>query len=153
MTVVLRAYDPSDFEGLFTLDHQCFPRGIAYSRRMLAYFLRMPHGSCIVATDDSAIAGFLITEEDGPLAHVLTLDVAERYRRQGVGTLLLARGENELTSRGVREIVLETSVENAAGLGFWERRGYRTVAVRKRYYLSRIDAFEMRKIIAAPQEI
>jgi [ribosomal protein S18]-alanine N-acetyltransferase len=153
MTVVLRAYDPSDFDKLFALDHQCFPHGIAYSRRMLAYFLQMPQGSCIVATDDSAIAGFLITEQEGPLAHVLTLDVAERYRRQGVGTLLLERGENELTSRGVREIVLETSVENAAGLGFWQRHDYRTVAVRKHYYLSRIDAFEMRKIIAAPEEI
>jgi len=153
MAVVLRAYDSSDFEKLFTLDHECFPRGIAYSRRMLEYFLRMPQGSCIVATDDSAIAGFLITEEDGPLAHILTLDVGEQCRRQGVGTLLLERGEKELTSRGVREIVLETSVENAAGLGFWQRHGYRTVAVRKRYYLSRIDAYEMRKIIAAPQEI
>jgi ribosomal protein S18 acetylase RimI-like enzyme len=153
MAVVLRFYEPTDFDHLFVLDHQCFPRGIAYSRRMLAYFLRMPQGSCIVASEHSAIVGFMITEEDAPTAHILTLDVAESHRRHSIGTLLLERGEQELRSRAVREITLETSIENAAGLAFWQRHGYRTVAIRRRYYLNRIDAYEMRKIIAAPHAV
>jgi ribosomal protein S18 acetylase RimI-like enzyme len=46
--------------------------------------------------------------------------------------------------------VLETAVENAAGVAFWQRHGYRTVATLKRYYLGRLDAFEMRKKLGEP---
>ena len=151
MGVVLRAYEAGDFDDLYALDHQCFPRGIAYSKRMLAYFLSMPQGSCIVAVEGSAIAAFIITEEDVPLGHILTLDVAESHRRRGLGTQLLLRSEQELAARGVREIVLETSVENTAGAAFWQRHGFQMVRRLKRYYLDRIDAYEMRKNITVSQ--
>jgi ribosomal protein S18 acetylase RimI-like enzyme len=151
MGLVLRSYEVSDFERVYALDHECFPRGIAYSRRMLTYFLGMPQSSCIVAEDDGEIKAFIITEEEGPLGHILTLDVAESHRRLGLGTRLLARSEEELAGRGVREIVLETSVENAAGVAFWERHGFLKVGRLKRYYLQRIDAYEMRKNIAVSQ--
>jgi ribosomal protein S18 acetylase RimI-like enzyme len=55
-----------------------------------------------------------------------------------------------LAARGVQEMVLETAVENAAGVAFWQRHGYRTVATLKRYYLGRLDAFEMRKKLGEP---
>ncbi|HME11592.1 MAG TPA: N-acetyltransferase [Candidatus Acidoferrum sp.] len=153
MAVQLRPYAPSDFDKLYTLDHQCFPRGIAYSQRMLAYFLRMPQGHCIVAADgaeaDAEIVAFLITEEDAPLGHILTLDVAGSHRRLGLGTQLLARGEEEMAARGVREVLLETGIDNQAGVAFWQRHGYRTEDILKGYYLGRLDAYRMRKKIIA----
>jgi ribosomal protein S18 acetylase RimI-like enzyme len=45
----------------------------------------------------------------------------------------------------VKSVLLETSVENESGIAFWERHGYRTEAVVKKYYLGKIDAYEMRK--------
>jgi ribosomal protein S18 acetylase RimI-like enzyme len=147
MALELRAYEPEDFEQLYALDHQCFPKGIAYSRWMLGYFLRMPQASCIVAFEGDVIPGFIITEEAAPLGHVLTLDVAESHRRTGLGTRLLQRGEAELAARGVEEMVLETAIENVAGVAFWQRHGYRPVATLKRYYLARLDAYEMRKTL------
>ena len=153
MAVQLRPYEPGDFDRLYALDHRCFPPGIAYSRRMLAYFLRMPQGRCTVAELGGEIAGFIITEEDSPLGHILTLDVAEAHRRLGIGRQLLAHSEQRLAARGVTEIVLETSVENEAGVAFWQRHGFHTVGVLKRYYLGRIDAYEMRKNITVTQPI
>lgn len=151
MAVRLRAYEPGDFDGLYALDHLCFPPGIAYSRRMLAYFLRMPQARCTVAEHDGEIAGFIITEEDPPRGHILTLDVAEARRRLGIGSRLLSLSEQQLATRGVREIVIETSVRNAAGVAFWQRHGFRTVGILKRYYLRRIDAYQMRKNITLVQ--
>jgi ribosomal-protein-alanine N-acetyltransferase len=150
MGLRLRAYEPQDFEQLYALDHLCFPPGIAYSKWMLRHFLKMPSANCIVATDDEEIPGFVITEEAGPLGHILTLDVAESYRRRGLGTQLLQRSEAELLERGVTEMVLEAAVENAAGVAFWHRHGYRTVGTLKKYYLRRLDAFEMRKNLIGP---
>jgi ribosomal protein S18 acetylase RimI-like enzyme len=150
MTLRLRAYQPKDFEKLYVLDHLCFPRGIAYSKWMLRHFLEMPSAKCIVATDGDEIPGFVITEEAAPLGHVLTLDVAQSHRRRGLGTQLLQRSETELLERGVTEMVLETGVENAAGVAFWQRHGYRTVGTLKKYYLGRLDALKMRKNLVEP---
>jgi ribosomal-protein-alanine N-acetyltransferase len=161
MEMELRDYTEEDFADIYALDQRCFPPGIAYSKRMLRYFLRMPQGRCILARDgdarasngeararDGALAGFIITEEGPPVGHILTLDVAEEYRRRGVGTQLLARSEEGLASRGVTEIVIETSVESAVGVAFWHGHGFLSVGVLPRYYLGKIDAYEMRKKIA-----
>ena len=147
MAVILRPYDPGDFAAVHRLDEACFPPGIAYSKMMLRYFLKLPSADGIVAEDAGKIVGFILTEENPPLAHIITLDVAEGHRRQGVGSTLLAESEQNLARRGVRTILLETATDNEAAVAFWQRHGYRIEATLKRYYLSRIDAYEMRKIL------
>jgi len=47
----------------------------------------------------------------------------------------------------VRTILLETATDNEAGVAFWQRHGYRIETTLKRYYLRKIDAYEMRKIL------
>ena len=149
MPVTQRAYDPHDFAALHRLDLSCFPQGIAYSRATLHHFLMLPSADCVVAMHDKSIVGFILSEEHPPLAHVITLDVAVPHRRQGIGSSLLAEIERNLTFRGVRHVLLETSIDNQAAVAFWQRHGYRIEAVLKRYYLGRLDAYEMRKILPA----
>lgn len=147
MTVVLRGYEPKDFPALFRLDQACFPPGISYSKTTLKYFLTLASADCIVATNDRSTVGFILTEENPPLAHVITLDVAESHRRRGVGSALLTESEKNLERRGVRQILLETAVNNEAAIAFWQRHGFRVAATLKRYYLGRLDAYELRKIL------
>jgi [ribosomal protein S18]-alanine N-acetyltransferase len=147
MATVLREYDPQDFSALYRLDQACFPAGIAYSKATLRYFLSLRSADCIVATESDDIAGFILTEENPPLGHVITLDVAEKFRRKGIGSALLAESEKDLALRGVRHVLLETAANNEAGVAFWQRHGYRIEATLKRYYLGRLDAYEMRKIL------
>ena len=150
MSVTLRAYQPHDFAAVHRLDQACFPAGIAYSKTTLHYFLTIASSDCVVAVEGTRIVGFILTEENPPLAHVITLDVAEAHRRTGIGTLLLAEIERDLSLRVVRTVLLETAMENEAAVAFWQRHGYRIEAVLKRYYLGRLDAYEMRKILPAP---
>ena len=145
MSVSTRQYDSHDFAALYKLDQACFPPGISYSKTMLRYFLAQPAAECLVAVDGVRIIGFLISEENPPLGHIITLDVAESHRRRGVGTLLLRESEQHLAFRGVRTVLLETATTNDAGIAFWERHGYRREAVLKNYYSGRMDAYEMRK--------
>lgn len=149
MAVALRAYEPHDFAALHRLDQACFPAGISYSKTTLRYFLSLASADCVVAAEGTRIVGFILTGENPPLAHVITLDVAETHRRQGIGTALLAEGEKNLERRGVRTILLETAIKNEAAVVFWRGHGYRIEAVLKRYYLGRLDAYEMRKILAS----
>ena len=102
-----------------------------------------------MAIDGAKIVGFLLSEENPPLAHIVTLDVAESHRRHGVGTELLRESEAHLAYREVRTVLLETATNNEAGIAFWERHGYRKEAVLKNYYPGRLNAFEMRKRLGA----
>jgi len=147
MAVTLRSYQPHDFAALHRLDQSCFPAGISYSKTTLRYFLTISSADCVVAADGARIAGFILTEENPPLAHIITLDVAEAHRRRGVGSSLLAESEKNLALRGVRSVLLETAIDNEEAVAFWKRHGYRIEAVLKRYYLARLDAYEMRKIL------
>ena len=150
MPPVLRSYDPQDFSALYKLDQACFPPGISYSKTTLRYFLSLRTADCLIAMQDTHIAGFILTEENPPLAHIITLDVAEKFRRTGVASTLLAESETNLARRGVRHILLETATNNEPGVAFWQHHGYVVKATLKRYYLSRLDAYEMRKILPAP---
>jgi [ribosomal protein S18]-alanine N-acetyltransferase len=150
MSVTLRDYEPHDFAAVHRLDQSCFPAGIAYSKTTLHYFLTAASSDCLVAVEGTHIVGFILTEENPPLAHIITLDIDDAHRRMGIGSLLLAEIERNLSLRGVRTVLLETAMENEAAVAFWQRHGYRKEAVLKRYYLGRLDAYEMRKILPAP---
>ncbi|HET8924460.1 MAG TPA: N-acetyltransferase [Candidatus Acidoferrum sp.] len=147
MPPTLRSYEPHDFAALHKLDQACFPPGISYSKTTLRYFLTLASADCVVAIEDNHIAGFILSEENPPLAHIVTLDVAEKHRRRGVGSALLQKLESNLGARGVRSILLETATENEAAVAFWQWHGYRIEATLKRYYLGRLDAYEMLKIL------
>ncbi len=147
MALTLRSYEPHDFAALHRLDRACFPPGISYSKTTLRYFLTLASADCVVALEENRIAGFILSEENPPLAHIITLDVAEEQRRRGLGTALLEQLESNLAARGVRSILLETATDNEAAIAFWKSRGYGIEATLKRYYLGRLDAYEMRKIL------
>ncbi len=147
MAPTLRSYEPHDFAALHRLDQACFPAGISYSKTTLRYFLTLASADCVVAVEGTHMVGFVLSEENPPLAHIITLDVAEKQRRLGVGTALLQQLEANLAARGVRSVLLETAIDNEAAVAFWQRHGYRIEATLKRYYLGRLDAYEMRKIL------
>jgi len=149
MSLTLRAYEQHDFGALHRLDQSCFPPGIAYSRITLHYFLSLPSANCVVALDGKKIVGFILTEENPPLGHTVTLDIAAHQRRHGIGSALLLENEKTLALHGVRHVLIETAIDNQPAVAFWQRHGYRIEAILKRYYLGRIDAYEMRKILPA----
>jgi [ribosomal protein S18]-alanine N-acetyltransferase len=144
----LREYEWHDFNAIYKLDQSCFPPGIAYSKTTLRYFLSLATGQSLLAVENNEIAGFILSEVNGSLAHIITLDVGKAYRRSGVGSKLLSAMEDAVAAQGVRTVLLETAVNNEAAVAFWQRHGYSVEGVLKRYYLSHIDAYEMRKLLA-----
>ena len=152
MAITIRQYEARDFGALYKLDQACFPPGISYSKFSLQYFLNLPAADCLVAEEGKKLAGFILAEANPPLAHIITLDVVEQHRRKGVGAALLSEIEKHLQYHGVRAVLLETAVDNERGIAFWQHHGYRTEAVLKRYYLGRVDAYEMRKRLVSANQ-
>ena len=143
--LILRPYQPSDFEDLVSMDQVCFPKKIAFDPREMTRYLRAEGSHCIVAEIPGTIAGFIITKRDGEIAHIVTLDILEPFRRQSVGSLLLQAAEQEAASRGVASMYLETATTNKAAIALWKKHGYRETGTIKNYYGRGQHAFEMLK--------
>jgi ribosomal protein S18 acetylase RimI-like enzyme len=145
----IRAFQPDDFEGLYRLDQSCYPPGIAYSRYALREFLGAPAARAWVAEEAETLVGFVIVQQVGrDRGHVITLDVREDQRRRGIGAKLLTSGEEWLARQGVRQVRLETAVNNEPAVAFWRRAGYEVTGQLPRYYLNRDDAYRMEKELA-----
>ena len=146
VAIVIRDFQPGDFETLWRMDQECFPPGIAYSKPELKAYVRHRGSFTLVATnsDDGKAAGFIVVHE-GPTGHVITIDVIAAARRSGVGSVLLQAAEDRLRATGSRAVGLETAVDNLAALSFYKRRGYSVVRTWPRYYSNGVDALVMKK--------
>jgi len=143
MPPVIRPYDDADFGALCRIDAESYAPEIAYSRRTMRAFLRLPGAECLVAEEGGEIQGFILTDRDGPAGHVITLDVAPGARRRKIGTRLLEAAHASLARHGVREVELETSTTNEAAVAFWRKHGYRECGVLPNYYQNGEDAYWM----------
>jgi ribosomal-protein-alanine N-acetyltransferase len=170
----IRDYRPDDLPELWRLDQECFAPGIAYSEAELRQYLKSRGAFALVAHDrEGAILGFAVAQvrlrgaaerasgpraqaaarrEPGPgcgapvrRGHVITIDVRSHGRRAGVGSALMDCLEARLRGSGCACVSLETAVDNAAALAFYERRGFAVRQVIPRYYGDQVDAFLMGK--------
>jgi ribosomal-protein-alanine N-acetyltransferase len=146
----VRPYQPPDFEALVAMDKLCFPKKIAYGRREMRSYLQAEGAHCIVAEapgpeNPKMIAGFILTEHGAKLAHIITLDVLESFRRRSVGSLLLQAAEQEAASQGITGMYLETATSNKAAIALWKKHGYGETGTLENYYGRGLHAFEMLK--------
>ena len=148
--VTLRDFYPGEFRLLWQLDQQCFPRGIAYTQRELKHYMEAPGTFTLVAeandNEGPALAGFIVGQRhQRGLGHVVTIDVDPRFRRAGVGRLMMDATELRLHSQGCHSIFLETAVDNESAISFYKRLGYKILRTLPRYYMGDLDAFLMAK--------
>ncbi len=145
MAIVIRDFNPADFETLWRMDQECFPPGIAYSKQELKSYIRRRGSFTLVAEDEGRKPAGFIVVHNGATGHVITIDVIEDARRSGVGSLLLQAAEERLRAGGSRVVGLETAVDNLAALSFYKRHGYSVIRTRPRYYSNGVDALVMKK--------
>jgi ribosomal-protein-alanine N-acetyltransferase len=144
----LREYVPADFERLWQLDQRCFDREIAYSRGELAYYLRDKTAICLLAIDKDALLGFILGQRDRRcFGHIVTLDIHEKARRLGVGTLLMQTIEQRFRDSGCTSMFLEVAVNNDSAIAFYNKHGYKVLKVLRRYYPGELDGLLMGKLI------
>ena len=102
-----------------------------------------------VSVCDGAVAGFIVggLEDTGEniYGHLCNIGVAPRYRRRGIGRLLVRRVEHQFALELATGVQLEVRVSNTAAQRFYHRMGYRPVFGIDRYYTNGEDALVMMK--------
>ncbi len=145
----LRDYAKEDFERLWSLDQECFPPGIAYSKAELMHYIRRERAFTIVAEVEKEIGGFVIGEYIRQRGHLITLDVSTSFRRKGLGSKLMIAAELRMAERGCSVVFLETAVNNLNAISFYKAHEYAVLKTIPRYYEGKLDALLMGKKITA----
>ena len=149
----IREYRKTDFPRLWKIDQECFPRGISYSQPELLFYMQRPRAFTLVvelaggeagSSTNGVTAGFIVAEA-GRAGHIITLDVLKEFRRNGLGSRLLAAAEERLRSGGCASVILETAVDNAAALAFYKRHQYFLVKTIPQYYATGVNALVLKK--------
>jgi ribosomal protein S18 acetylase RimI-like enzyme len=153
----IRDFRRADFFRLWEIDQKCFARGVSYSAPELLFYMRRPRAFTLVAerhvsgdgdgcqSASSEAVGFIVAEAARHTGHIITIDVLEGVRRNGLGSRLMATAEQRLRAEGCRTVSLETAVDNAAALAFYKRHAYFLVKTIPRYYSTGVDAFVLKK--------
>ncbi len=90
------------------------------------------------------IVGFLGTWYAADQAHIVSVGVADGYRRRGIGELLLIAAVRHAIARETETITLEVRKSNAAARALYAKYGFIEQGIRKAYYSdNREDAVVM----------
>jgi [ribosomal protein S18]-alanine N-acetyltransferase len=142
--VALREYERRDLEAIVALDAECFTSPFRFSREAMRRFAEAENAWAVIAEMEDALAGFCIVHlepaEAVHVGYVVTIDVAEGFRRRGVGEHMLAQGEAWVRASGGVGMMLHVYVKNGGAIRFYERLGYKRVGGQEGFYGPGVNA-------------
>jgi ribosomal-protein-alanine N-acetyltransferase len=122
---------------LFEIEEQCFDQE-AFTKRQISYLLTDYNTIALVAKTITDIAGFVIAqveiEETLQYGHIITINVAAKYRRKQVATRLIQEMERLLKEKSITECHLEVREDNNPAIKLYQKLGYRTIGKLEKYY-------------------
>jgi ribosomal protein S18 acetylase RimI-like enzyme len=130
------------------LERECFTTE-AYTERQIRDLIESPKAIAFLARIDADIAGFVtsLTEEYkvAKIGHIVTIDVAIKHRRKGIGLTLLKAAEDALSKRKARIVYLEVRADNTSALQLYRKQGYVKTEILENYYSRGTRALRMMK--------
>lgn len=135
--VLLRRAGVSDSDALAEIHASAFRRG--WSNAEFEALLMQPGTHALIAHHRNAFgwptaAGFILYRLIADEAEVLSVAVAPRCRRRGIGRMLIDEALRHLYRLGARAIHLEVEDSNAAAIALYRRVEFRESGRRAGYY-------------------
>jgi [ribosomal protein S18]-alanine N-acetyltransferase len=146
--IVIRRAAPADAEALMLLEASY--SNSPWSETAFVNDLENPRGASFVAFDASGgpcafIIGVVILDE----LHVHNLGTMAALRKRGIATRLLEASIAQALSEGALRAFLEVRSKNFAAVRLYEKSGFVSQLIRKKYYADDgDDALVMTKTIA-----
>jgi ribosomal-protein-alanine N-acetyltransferase len=134
-----------DLGALRRLEHVVFEKD-AWPLLDLIAVLTLPDVIKLKAVEDGEMIGFAACDprpSEGA-SWIATIGVDPRYQRRGIGRSLLHTCEEKTTLPRVK---LTVRMSNNGAISLYEKEGYRSVDIWKRYYNDGEDGLVMEKVL------
>ena len=143
----IRRFKLDDIEDVMRINRVFLPENYP------EFFFRDIYRNCpeafLVATVDDKVVGYIMCRIEssylfrkGSKGHVISLAVADKYRRQGIGKTLL-KSAIEVLKKKVNYIYLEVRVSNTPAINLYKNLGFRIERRLYSYYQDGEDAYLM----------
>ncbi len=100
--------------------------------------------SCLVFEYDDKVIGFIIYMKIYERSEIIDIIINPLFRKKGYGYELLKSAINDISLSNCDNITLEVNCNNTSAICLYEKIGFETVAVRKKYYGNE-DGYLMKK--------
>lgn len=94
---------------------------------------------------EKSLVGFISFSLSFDTADVEDILVGSEFRGKGLGKFLLIKAEDEIRLLGKEKIFLEVRESNEIARNLYERRGFKQIGIRKKYYNGTENAVTMAK--------
>jgi ribosomal-protein-alanine N-acetyltransferase len=129
--LVLRRLTYADLPQVIAIERRSFPT--PWSLAMFVLELSKPSGICLAATLDGRIAGYLVCSRYDAVWHLMNICIEPDRLRQGIATALLTRLLERIGDPNA-QLTLEVRRSNEPAIALYERFGFRSAGLRRRYY-------------------
>jgi ribosomal-protein-alanine N-acetyltransferase len=129
--IAIRRLTYADLPQVTAIERRCFPT--PWSLAMFVLELSKPSGICLAATRDGVVVGYLVCSRYDVVWHVMNVSVDPEHRRSGIATSLLAELLERIADPAA-QLTLEVRDSNRGAIALYERLGFRSAGVRRRYY-------------------
>jgi len=123
---MIRALNPSDHDRVAAFCRLRWGSERAVSRGRVFRIAELP-GFVAISDGRDEIEGLVTHVAEGDRCEVVSLDAVEQGA--GIGTALLERAVEAARAAGCRQVQLVTTNDNLRALRFYQRRGFRLVAL------------------------
>lgn len=141
--MIFKLLDEKDIPDMVALYRKDFPDG--WSAEMLLSAFKREGFFAIGALVGEKLVGVITCDRGMDSADVEGVVTASEMRKRGVATALMERAERELKAFETKRILLEVREGNSNAIALYEKLGYKTVSVRKKYYQDGENALVMMK--------
>lgn len=128
----VRVMTIEDGAAVAEMEHQSFSD--AWSEKAVLETLRQPTALCLVAEKAGRRVGYLLAYQAADEIEIARVAVVEEVKRQGVGTALMKKLQEEGTQRKAGKILLDVREKNYTAQAFYEKTGFKKDGVRKSFY-------------------
>jgi [ribosomal protein S18]-alanine N-acetyltransferase len=121
----------ADLPQVVAIERRAFPT--PWSLAMFVLELSKPGGICLAAFDGETMLSYLICSRYDTVWHLMNVSVDPDRRREGIATGLLT-ALIERIGDPTAQLTLEVRQSNLGAIALYERFGFRSAGVRRRYY-------------------
>ena len=141
--MVIRKMNEVDFEEVSIIANASFDD---FNREDFLKMLNDTNYLIFVAEENGSVCGFVIFLRIDDKLEIIKIATAVDKRGQGVATKLLESLENWGKTNQKIGIILEVNEKNLKARQLYDKVGFRTIHIRKKYYKATDDALIMEKL-------
>jgi [ribosomal protein S18]-alanine N-acetyltransferase len=129
--IEVRRLTYADLPHVVAIERRAFPT--PWSLAMFVLELSKPSGICLAAFREGRLSGYLVCSRYDTVWHIMNVAVDPDRRRVGIASTLLTRLFERVDDPDAH-YTLEVRRSNVGAMELYDRFGFRSAGVRRRYY-------------------